>query len=215
MQEIPVTEFRKTILRFCTKQNLDPVFDLKYVDNSVLKVFLNIFSSANINKDIKDFFPNYSSGNYIYDKGGVFNHFSKEGHLSTRNLGMDAIHFAKALIRLGRSELKDIKKEELFIPIVLKWHVGAAILTSDMFGLEKDKTILCWEPSIEEFNESLNLYIEKEWNDWAKSSNPISSYDEFYDERILIGEDEAIVRDIMQEAVINRAIENLRINHNK
>lgn len=212
MEIITRSIFRKQVLRFLDRQNLDPIFDLGHVDPKVLEVFSKVFSSENEYKDFKEFFPKFrrGQGSPIWEREGQLEYFNREYNpniLSTRGIGMDCYHFAKALIWMARSELDDMSKEELFIPIVMKWHIGAAILTSDMFGLDNEATILCWLPSHETFQEGLDKYIKDEWDDWGHENN--DSFEEFYENRLTGGDAEGWARDEMQDRVILEALSEL------
>ncbi len=141
----------------------------------------------------------------LFIKSGIFDHGIQDNELSTSKVGINAIEFCKSLIHFVREQLNDLDKQEVFMPIALKWHVGVAvfILDADNDG----SSIIVSEPTESQLDKLEDEIIDEEWQSWG--SKEYENRDDFMNE-VEWGEIEVAVRDTWQSEEITRITKELK-----
>ena len=199
MDMISIQDFKDSYLRPAIKKNLDPVFDLSWIDSNAKKKLMEIFTENNIGMELASIIPDYDEiGSLSYIASN-----DKNLELSTNRVGESSLAFAQAIIGYLRNILED-DQNELFLPIVLKWHVGVALYLID--SSNDGSSIYVSEPNDEDWTQLEEEMIEHEWNSWGQDEH---DRDEFMD--ILDwGEVEMNMRDAWQFETIQQYINSLK-----
>lgn len=199
MDVISIEDFNNTYLRPAIKQNLDPVFDLNWIDPNAKNKLMEIFTENNIGMELANIIPDY-------DEIGSLSYIASNDEnleLSTNRVGESSLAFAQAIIGYLRNILED-DQNELFLPIVLKWHVGVALYLID--SSNDGSSIYVSEPNDKDWSQLEEEMIEHEWNSWGHDEH---DRDEFMD--ILDwGEVEMNMRDVWQFETIQKHIDFLK-----
>jgi len=207
MKEQGVDEFLATTLTVLENINLDPVFDYSQADEAAQKIIIETFNSENVGKELSDIISQNQlhEENLIYTKSGIFDHHIQDNELSTSKVGINAIEFCKSLIHFVREQLNDLDKQEVFMPIALKWHVGVAvfILDADNDG----SSIILSEPTESQLDKLEDEIIDEEWQSWG--SKEYENRDDFMNV-VEWGEIEVAVRDTWQSEEITRITKELK-----
>ena len=207
MKEQGVDEFLATTLTVLENINLDPVFDYSQADEAAQKIIIETFNSENVGKELSDIISQNQlhEEDLIYTKSGIFDHHIHDNELSTSKVGINAIEFCKSLIHFVRQQLNDLDKQEVFMPIALKWHVGVAvfILDADNDG----SSIIVSEPTESQLDKLQDEIIDEEWQSWG--SKEYENRDDFMNE-MEWGEIEVAVRDSWQSKEITKITKMLK-----
>lgn len=207
MKEQGVDEFLATTLTVLENINLDPVFDYSQADEAAQKIIIETFNSENVGKELSDIISQNQlhEESLIYTKSGIFDHHIQDNELSTSKVGINAIEFCKSLIHFVREQLNDLDKQEVFMPIALKWHVGVAvfILDADNDG----SSIILSEPTESQLDKLEDEIIDEEWQSWG--SKEYENRDDFMNV-VEWGEIEVAVRDTWQSEEITRITKELK-----
>lgn len=207
MKEQGVDEFLATTLTVLENINLDPVFDYSQADEAAQKIIIETFNSENVGKELSDIISQNQlhEEDLIYTKSGIFDHHIHDNELSTSKVGINAIEFCKSLIHFARQQLNDLDKQEVFMPIALKWHVGVAvfILDADNDG----SSIIVSEPTESQLDKLQDEIIDEEWQSWG--SKEYENRDDFMNE-MEWGEIEVAVRDSWQSEEITKITKMLK-----
>jgi hypothetical protein len=207
MKEQGVDEFLATTLTVLENINLDPVFDYSQADEAAQKIIIETFNSENVGKELSDIISQNQlhEETLIYTKSGIFDHHIQDNELSTSKVGINAIEFCKSLIHFVREQLNDLDKQEVFMPIALKWHVGVAvfILDADNDG----SSIILSEPTESQLDKLEDEIIDEEWQSWG--SKEYENRDDFMNV-VEWGEIEVAVRDTWQSEEITRITKELK-----
>lgn len=202
-----VDEFLATTLTVLENINLDPVFDYSQADEAAQKIIIETFNSENVGKELSDIISQNQlhEEDLIYTKSGIFDHHIHDNELSTSKVGINAIEFCKSLIHFVRQQLNDLDKQEVFMPIALKWHVGVAvfILDADNDG----SSIIVSEPTESQLDKLQDEIIDEEWQSWG--SKEYENRDDFMNE-MEWGEIEVAVRDSWQSEEITKITKMLK-----
>ena len=198
MDVISIEDFNNTYLRSAIKQNLDPVFDLSWIDLNAKEKLMEIFTENNIGTELSSIIPDYDeTGSLSYIAS-----YDENLELSTNRVGESSLAFAKAIISYLRNVLEDDQRD-LFLPIVLKWHVGVALYLID--SSNDGSSIYVSEPNDEDWSQLEEEMVEYEWNSWGQDEY---DRDEFMD--ILDwGEVEMNMRDAWQFETIEKHLKDL------
>jgi hypothetical protein len=198
MDVISIEDFNHTYLRPAIKQNLDPVFDLSWIDPNAKNKLMEIFTENNIGMELASIIPNYDGiGSLSYIAS-----YDENLELSTNRVGESSLAFAKAIISYLRNALEDDQRD-LFLPVVLKWHVGVALYLID--SSNDGSSIYVSEPNEEDWSQLEEEMVEHEWNSSGQDEH---DRDEFMD--ILDwGEVEMNMRDAWQIKTIEKHINSL------
>jgi len=198
MDVISIEDFNNTYLRSAIKQNLDPVFDLSWIDLNAKEKLMEIFTENNIGMELSSIIPDYDEiGSLSYIAS-----YDENLELSTNRVGESSLAFAKAIISYLRNVLEDDQRD-LFLPIVLKWHVGVALYLID--SSNDGSSIYVSEPNDEDWSQLEEEMVEYEWNSWGQDEY---DRDEFMD--ILDwGEVEMNMRDAWQFETIEKHLKDL------
>ena len=190
-----VDEFVATTLTELENTNLDPVFDYSQANEAAQKIIDETFNSENAGKELADIISQNQlhEENLIYTKKGIFDHGIQDGELSTSKVGTNAIDFCAALIYFAEQHLGDLDKQEVFIPIALKWHVGVAVF--NLGGDNIGSSIVVSEPTDSQWNNLETEILDEEWQSWG--SKEYENRDDFMNEMDW-GEIEVAVRDSWQ-----------------
>ena len=202
-----VDEFLATTLTVLENITLDPVFDYSQADEAAQKIIIETFNSENVGKELSDIISQNQlhEEDLIYTKSGIFDHHIHDNELSTSKVGINAIEFCKSLIHFARQQLNDLDKQEVFMPIALKWHVGVAvfILDADNDG----SSIIVSEPTESQLDKLQDEIIDEEWQSWG--SKEYENRDDFMNE-MEWGEIEVAVRDSWQSEEITKITKMLK-----
>jgi hypothetical protein len=140
-----------------------------------------------------------------YDEIGSLSYiasYDENLELSTNRVGESSLAFAKAIISYLRNALED-DQCDLFLPVVLKWHVGVALYLID--SSNDGSSIYVSSPTEKEWSQLEEEIVEHEWNSWGQDEH---DRDEFMD--ILDwGEVEMHMRDAWQIKTIEKHINSL------
>ena len=198
MDVISIKDFNNSYLRPVIKQNLDPVFDLSWIDLNAKEKLMEIFTENNIGTELSSIIPDYDEiGSLSYIAS-----YDENLELSTNRVGESSLAFAKAIISYLRNVLEDDQRD-LFLPIVLKWHVGVALYLID--SSNDGSSIYVSEPNDEDWSQLEEEMVEYEWNSWGQDEY---DRDEFMD--ILDwGEVEMNMRDAWQFETIEKHLKDL------
>ena len=207
MKEQGVDEFLATTLTVLENINLDPVFDYSQADEAAQKIIIETFNSENVGKELSDIISQNQlhEEDLIYTKSGIFDHHIQDNELSTSKVGINAIEFCKSLIHFVREQLNDLDKQEVFMPIALKWHVGVAVFVLD--ANNDGSSIIVSEPSESQLNKLEAEIIDEEWQSWG--SKEYEKKDDFMNE-MEWGEIEVAVRDSWQSDEITKIVKKLK-----
>ena len=199
-------EFISTILASLDSSNLDPVIDYSEADKVAQELIDQTFSGDNQGKEVSTILSSSNEPDYrIYNKSGIFDHGIQDGELSTSKIGINAIEFCKSLIHFVREQLNDLDKQEVFMPIALKWHVGVAVFVLD--ANNDGSSIIVSEPTESQLDKLEDEIIDEEWQSWG--SKEYENRDDFMNE-VEWGEIEAAVRDTWQSEEITRITKELK-----
>lgn len=195
MKRQSIDEFVTTTLSELENINLDPVFDYSQADKAAQKIINEIFDDENAGKELSEIISNNQlhEEDLIYTKKGIFDHGIQDGELSTSKVGTNAIDFCHALIYFVEQHLGTLDKQDVFIPIALKWHVGVAVYYPDRDNIVSP--IIVSEPTDSQWNNLETEIIDGEWQSWG--SKEYESRDDFMNE-MEWGEIEVAVRDSWQ-----------------
>jgi len=198
MDVISIKDFNNSYLRPVIKQNLDPVFDLSWIDLNAKEKLMEIFTENNIGTELSSIIPDYDeTGSLSYIAS-----YDENLELSTNSVGESSLAFAKAIISYLRNALED-NQRDLFLPVVLKWHVGVALYLID--SSNDGSSIYVSSPTEKEWSQLEEEMVEHEWNSWGQDEY---DRDEFMD--ILDwGEVEMNMRDAWQIKTIEKHINSL------
>ena len=199
-------EFISTILASLDSSNLDPVIDYSEADKVAQELIDQAFSADNQGKEVSAILSSFNEPDYrIYNKSGIFDHGIRDGELSTSKIGLNAIEFCKSLIHFVREQLNDLDKQEVFMPIALKWHVGVAVFFLD--ANNDGSSIIVSEPTESQLDKLQDEIIDEEWQSWG--SKEYENRDDFMNE-VEWGEIEVAVRDTWQSEEITRITKELK-----
>ena len=159
-------KFISTTLALLDSSNLDPVIDYSEADETAQELIDQTFSTDNQGKEVSVILSSSNDSDFaIYNKSGLFDHGIQDGELSTSKIGRNAIDFCKSLIHFVREQLNDLDKQEVFVPIALKWHVGVAVFILDA---ENDgSSIIVSEPTESQLDKLQGEIIDEEWQSWG------------------------------------------------
>ena len=199
-------KFISTILASLDSTNLDPVIDYSEADETAQELIDQTFSTDNQGKEVSVILSSSNDSGYaVYNKSGIFDHGIQDGELSTSKIGINAIEFCKSLIHFVREQLNDLDKQEVFVPIALKWHVGVAVFILDA---ENDgSSIIVSEPTESQLDKLQGEIIDEEWQSWG--SKEYENRDDFMNE-MEWGEIEVAVRDSWQSEEITKIVKKLK-----
>lgn len=208
MKEQSIDEFVTTTLSELENTNLDPIIDYSHADEAAQKIIDKTFNNENAGKKLSEIISENQlhEEDLIYTKKGIFDNGIQDGELSTSKVGTNAIDFCIALIHFVKQHLGDLDKQEVFIPIALKWHLGVAVFNLD--GDNLGSSIIVSEPTDSHWNNLETEIIEEEWQSWG--SNEYDNRDDFINE-LDWGEIEVAVRDSWQFEEIKRIAALLKI----
>jgi len=199
-------KFISTILASLDSSNLDPVIDYSEADKVAQELIDQAFSADNQGKEVSAILSSFNEPDYrIYNKSGIFDHGIQDGELSTSKIGINAIEFCKSLIHFVREQLNDLDKQEVFMPIALKWHVGVAVFVLD--ANNDGSSIIVSEPTESQLDKLQDEIIDEEWQSWG--SKEYENRDDFMNE-VEWGEIEVAVRDTWQSEEITRITKELK-----
>ena len=203
-----IDEFLTTTLTVLEETNLDPVFDFSQADEVAQKIIIETFNSENVDKKLSDIISQNQlhKEDLIYSKSGIFDHHIHDNELSTSKVGTNAIYFCEALIHFVRQHLDDINKQEVFIPIALKWHIGVAVFNPSRDNI--DSSIIVSKPTDSQWDNLEAEIIDEEWQSWG--SKEYETRDDFMNEMDW-GEIEVAVRDSWQSDEIKRIASSLKL----
>ena len=199
-------KFISTTLALLDSSNLDPVIDYSEADETAQELIDQTFSTDNQGKEVSVILSSSNDSDFaIYNKSGLFDHGIQDGELSTSKIGRNAIDFCKSLIHFVREQLNDLDKQEVFVPIALKWHVGVAVFILDA---ENDgSSIIVSEPTESQLDKLQGEIIDEEWQSWG--SKEYENRDDFMNE-MEWGEIEVAVRDSWQSEEITKIVKKLK-----
>ena len=199
-------EFISTTLALLNSSNLDPVIDYSEADETAQELIDRTFSADNQGKEVSVILSSSNDSGYaVYNKSGIFDHGIQDGELSTSKIGINAIEFCKSLIHFVRQHLSDLDKQEVFVPIALKWHVGVAVLVLD--ANNDGSSIIVSEPTESQLDKLQGEIIDEEWQSWG--SKEYENRDDFMNE-MEWGEIEVAVRDTWQSDEITKIAKMLK-----
>ena len=199
-------EFISTTLALLNSSNLDPVIDYSEADETAQELIDRTFSVDNQGKEISVILSSSNDSGYaVYNKSGIFDHGIQDGELSTSKIGINAIEFCKSLIHFVRQRLDDLDKQEVFVPIALKWHVGVAVFVLD--ANNDGSSIIVSEPTESQLDKLQDEIIDEEWQSWG--SKEYENRDDFMNE-MEWGEIEVAVRDTWQSDEITKIAKMLK-----
>ena len=199
-------EFISTTLALLNSSNLDPVIDYSEADETAQELIDRTFSADNQGKEVSVILSSSNDSGYaVYNKSGIFDHGIQDGELSTSKIGINAIEFCKSLIHFVRQHLDDLDKQEVFVPIALKWHVGVAVLVLD--ANNDGSSIIVSEPTESQLDKLQDEIIDEEWQSWG--SKEYENRDDFMNE-MEWGEIEVAVRDTWQSDEITKIAKMLK-----
>lgn len=191
--------FNKRVIKRNIKRNLDLVFDLSWIDSNNKKKLREIFTKNNIGMELASIIPNYA-------KSGSLSFITSYGEnlsLGTDRVGENSLDFAKAIISFLRNTLED-DQYDLFIPVVLRWHVGIALYLID--SSNDGSSIYVSEPTDVDWSQLEEEMVEYEWNAWGQDEH---DRDEFMD--ILEWDEvERNTRDAWQFKTIEKHLKDLK-----
>ena len=207
MKEQGVDEFLATTLTVLENINLDPVFDYSQADEAAQKIIIETFNSENVGKELSDIISQNQlhEEDLIYTKSGIFDHHIQDHELSTSKVGTNTIYFCGALIHFVRQHLDDLDKQEVFVPIALKWHVGVAVFVLD--ANNDGSSIIVSEPTESQLDKLQDEIIDEEWQSWG--SKEYENRDDFMNE-MEWSEIEVAVRDNWQSDEIAKIVGKLK-----
>jgi hypothetical protein len=186
--------------------NLDPVIDYSEADETAQELIDRTFSTDNQGKEVSVILSSSNDSGYaVYNKSGIFDHGIQDGELSTSKIGINAIEFCKSLIHFVRQHLSDLDKQEVFVPIALKWHVGVAVFVLD--ANNDGSSIIVSEPTESQLDKLQGEIIDEEWQSWG--SKEYENRDDFMNE-MEWGEIEVAVRDSWQSDEITKIVKKLK-----
>ena len=198
MDVISIEDFNNTYLRSAIKQNLDPVFDLSWIDPNAKNKLMEIFTENNIGMELASIIPNYDGiGSLSYIAS-----YDENLELSTNRVGESSLAFAKAIISYLRNALEDDQRD-LFLPVVLKWHVGVALYLID--SSNDGSSIYVSEPNDEDWSQLEEEMVEHEWNSWGQDEHDRDAFMDILD----WNEVEMNMRDAWQIKTIEKHINSL------
>jgi hypothetical protein len=199
-------EFISTTLALLNSSNLDPVIDYSEADETAQELIDRTFSTDNQGKEVSVILSSSNDSGYaVYNKSGIFDHGIQDGELSTSKIGIHAIEFCKSLIHFVRQHLSDLDKQEVFVPIALKWHVGVAVFVLD--ANNDGSSIIVSEPTESQLDKLQGEIIDEEWQSWG--SKEYENRDDFMNE-MEWGEIEVAVRDSWQSDEITKIVKKLK-----
>jgi hypothetical protein len=199
-------EFISTTLALLNSSNLDPVIDYSEADETAQELIDRTFSTDNQGKEVSVILSSSNDSGYaVYNKSGIFDHGIQDGELSTSKIGINAIEFCKSLIHFVRQHLSDLDKQEVFVPIALKWHVGVAVFVLD--ANNDGSSIIVSEPTESQLDKLQGEIIDEEWQSWG--SKEYENRDDFMNE-MEWGEIEVAVRDTWQSDEITKIAKMLK-----
>jgi hypothetical protein len=199
-------KFISTILASLDSTNLDPVIDYSEADETAQELIDRTFSTDNQGKEVSVILSSSNDSGYaVYNKSGIFDHGIQDGELSTSKIGINAIEFCKSLIHFVRQHLSDLDKQEVFVPIALKWHVGVAVFVLD--ANNDGSSIIVSEPTESQLDKLQGEIIDEEWQSWG--SKEYENRDDFMNE-MEWGEIEVAVRDSWQSEEITKIVKKLK-----
>ena len=199
-------EFISTTLALLNSSNLDPVIDYSEADETAQELIDRTFSTDNQGKEVSVILSSSNDSGYaVYNKSGIFDHGIQDGELSTSKIGINAIEFCKSLIHFVRQHLSDLDKQEVFVPIALKWHVGVAVFVLD--ANNDGSSIIVSEPTESQLDKLQDEIIDEEWQSWG--SKEYENRDDFMNE-MEWGEIEVAVRDSWQSDEITKIVKKLK-----
>ena len=199
-------EFISTTLALLNSSNLDPVIDYSEADETAQELIDRTFSADNQGKEVSVILSSSNDSGYaVYNKSGIFDHGIQDGELSTSKIGINAIEFCKSLIHFVRQHLSDLDKQEVFVPIALKWHVGVAVFVLD--ANNDGSSIIVSEPTESQLDKLQGEIIDEEWQSWG--SKEYENRDDFMNE-MEWGEIEVAVRDSWQSDEITKIVKKLK-----
>ena len=199
-------EFISTTLALLNSSNLDPVIDYSEADETAQELIDRTFSADNQGKEVSVILSSSNDSGYaVYNKSGIFDHGIQDGELSTSKIGINAIEFCKSLIHFVRQRLDDLDKQEVFVPIALKWHVGVAVFVLD--ANNDGSSIIVSEPTESQLDKLQDEIIDEEWQSWG--SKEYENRDDFMNE-MEWGEIEVAVRDTWQSDEITKIAKMLK-----
>jgi hypothetical protein len=199
-------KFISTILASLDSTNLDPVIDYSEADETAQELIDRTFSTDNQGKEVSVILSSSNDSGYaVYNKSGIFDHGIQDGELSTSKIGINAIEFCKSLIHFVRQHLSDLDKQEVFVPIALKWHVGVAVFVLD--ANNDGSSIIVSEPTESQLDKLQGEIIDEEWQSWG--SKEYENRDDFMNE-MEWGEIEVAVRDSWQSDEITKIVKKLK-----
>jgi hypothetical protein len=199
-------EFISTTLALLNSSNLDPVIDYSEADETAQELIDRTFSTDNQGKEVSVILSSSNDSGYaVYNKSGIFDHGIQDGELSTSKIGINAIEFCKSLIHFVRQHLSDLDKQEVFVPIALKWHVGVAVFVLD--ANNDGSSIIVSEPTESQLDKLQDEIIDEEWQSWG--SKEYENRDDFMNE-MEWGEIEVAVRDSWQSEEITKIVKKLK-----
>jgi hypothetical protein len=199
-------EFISTTLALLNSSNLDPVIDYSEADETAQELIDRTFSADNQGKEVSVILSSSNDSGYaVYNKSGIFDHGIQDGELSTSKIGINAIEFCKSLIHFVRQHLSDLDKQEVFVPIALKWHVGVAVFVLD--ANNDGSSIIVSEPTESQLDKLQGEIIDEEWQSWG--SKEYENRDDFMNE-MEWGEIEVAVRDTWQSDEITKIVKKLK-----
>ena len=199
-------EFISTTLALLNSSNLDPVIDYSEADETAQELIDQTFSTDNQGKEVSVILSSSNDSGYaVYNKSGIFDHGIQDGELSTSKIGINAIEFCKSLIHFVRQHLSDLDKQEVFVPIALKWHVGVAVFVLD--ANNDGSSIIVSEPTESQLDKLQGEIIDEEWQSWG--SKEYENRDDFMNE-MEWGEIEVAVRDTWQSDEITKIAKMLK-----
>jgi len=198
MDVISIKDFNNSYLRPVIKQNLDPVFDLSWIDLNAKEKLMEIFTENNIGTELSSIIPDYDeTGSLSYIAS-----YDKNLELSTNSVGESSLAFAKAIISYLRNALED-NQRDLFLPVVLKWHVGVALYLID--SSNDGSSIYVSEPNDEDWSQLEEEMVEHEWNSWVQDEHDRDAFMDILD----WNEVEMNMRDAWQFETIEKYINSL------
>ena len=190
--------FTSSAIKLNINRNLDPVFDLSWVDPNAKKNLREIFTEDNIGLELASILPGYAeSGSLSY-----ISSYEETVSLSTDRVGENSLVFAKAIINYLRKTLED-DQFALFLPVVLRWHVGVALYLID--SSHDGSSIYVSEPSDEEWSQLEEEAVEHEWNAWGQDEYDRDQFMDIFD----WGEVEVNMRDTWQFKTVENHINGL------
>lgn len=175
MDAINIEEFfNSRAIKLNINRNLDPVFDLSWVDSNAKKKLREIFIEDNIGTELASILPGYAESGFL----SFISSYEENLSLSTDRVGENSLVFAKAIINCLRKTLED-DQFALFLPVVLRWHVGVALYLID--SSHDGSSIYVSEPSDEEWSQLEEETVEHEWNAWGQDEYDRDQFMEIFD----------------------------------